>query len=202
LAETGNPKWNDSFPAKTPDPVRVAIRIDLVPQRKSFMTATETTLDWEAELGALLDELAGAQEELLAVLTTKREQLARVDLAGLAQTQGREEELIRRLATCQERRADLIAAARKAGLEGDSLGKLAGLASSGRRGKLNEQAKAATAKIRLLRHESLTNWVLAQRALLHVSQLVEIIATGGRLQPTYGERQPVHASGSLVNQEA
>lgn len=166
------------------------------------MTATDTTFDWEAELGSLLDELACVQEELLATLSAKREQLTKLDLPGLAETQVREEQLAERLRQCQERRADLLATARKAGLEGDSLGKLAGLANSSRRGKLNEQAKSATAKMRLLRHESLTNWVLAQRALLHVSQLVEIIATGGRLQPTYGERQSVHASGSLVNHEA
>jgi len=166
------------------------------------MTVTETTQGWEAELGSLLDELSSVQEELLAVLAIKREQLAQVDLPGLSQTQAREELLAERLKACQERRSDLIATARKAGLEGDSIGRLVNLAGSGSRGKLSEQAKTAAAKMRLLRHESLTNWVLAQRALLHVSQLIEIIATGGRLQPTYGESDSVHSCGALVNQEA
>jgi flagellar biosynthesis/type III secretory pathway chaperone len=166
------------------------------------MTATDTTLDLEAEITSLLDELAAVQEELLAVLAVKREHLAAVDLDGLAATQVREEELAERLRRCQQRRADLLTTARKAGFESDSIGRLVGLAEGGRRGKLSEQAKVASAKMRLLRHESLTNWVLAQRALLHVSQLVEIIATGGRLQPTYGERESVHSCGSLVNQEA
>lgn len=165
------------------------------------MTATET-FDLETEVTDLLDELAAVQEELLGVLAVKREHLAAVDLDGLAATQVREEELAERLRRCQERRADLLMAARKAGFESDSIGRLVGLAEGGKRGKLREQANAATAKMRLLRHESLTNWVLAQRALLHVSQLVEIIATGGRLQPTYGERESVHSRGSLVNQEA
>jgi hypothetical protein len=56
--------------------------------------------------------------------------------------------------------------------------------------------------MRLLQHQSLTNWVLAQRAVLHVSQLLEIIATGGRLQPTYGDGDTLHNRGSLVDQEA
>jgi hypothetical protein len=56
--------------------------------------------------------------------------------------------------------------------------------------------------MRLLQHQSLANWVLAQRSLLHVSQLIEIIATGGRMQPTYGDKESVHARGSLVNQQA
>jgi hypothetical protein len=51
--------------------------------------------------------------------------------------------------------------------------------------------------MRLLQNQSITNWVLAQRSLLHVSQLLEIIATGGRLQPTYGEGETVNAVGSL-----
>ena len=92
------------------------------------MTATEAdaALDWEAELGSLLDELAAVQEELLAVLAAKREQLVAVDLPGLAQTQAREDELAKRLKQCQQRRTDLIATARKAGLEGDSIGQLIG----------------------------------------------------------------------------
>ena len=168
------------------------------------MTATlaDTTLDWEAELWSLLDELTAVQEELLDVLAAKREQLVAVDLPGLSQTQAREEQLAERLKQCQERRSELIASARKAGLESDSIGKLASLAGWEQKGKLGERAKAAAAKMRLLRHESLTNWVLAQRALLHVSQLVEIIATGGRLVPTYGERESVHSCGALVNHEA
>ena len=166
------------------------------------MTGTESTLDWETEIAALLDELSCVQDELLAVLALKREQLVAGDLAALAEMQVREEQLAERLKRCQEQRSDLLAAARKAGLAGDSLGKLAGAASGRNRSKLGEQVNAASARMRLLRNESITNWVLAQRALLHVSQLVEIIATGGRLQPTYGEGESVHSRGSLVNHEA
>jgi len=166
------------------------------------MTGTEPTLDWETEIAALLDELSSVQDELLAVLALKREQLVAGDLSTLAETQVREVQLAMRLQHCQERRADILAAARKAGLTGDSLGKLASAASERNRGKLGERVRAASARMRLLRNESITNWVLAQRALLHVSQLVEIIATGGRLQPTYGEGESVHSRGSLVNHEA
>jgi hypothetical protein len=56
--------------------------------------------------------------------------------------------------------------------------------------------------MRLLQHHSLTNWVLAQRSLLHITQLLEIVATGGRLQPTYGKGASSHARGALVDQEA
>ncbi len=166
------------------------------------MTVMETTLDWETEVAALLEELSNVQDELLAVLAEKREWLVAGNLAALADSQEREERLASRLKQCQERRADLLASARKAGLAADNLGNLAAAANTDNRGKLGERVKAATSRMQLLRNESITNWVLAQRTLLHVSQLVEIIATGGRLQPTYGEGESVHSRGSLVNHEA
>lgn len=166
------------------------------------MATSETACDWETEIGTLLDELGQVQEELLEVLRTKRERLATVDLDGLAESQAREEQLSARLQECQRRRTELLAAARQEGLPHDSIGKLAKVARRGGSVRLGGRVKDAAAKMRLLRHESLTNWVLAQRALLHVSQLVEIIATGGRLQPTYGEGESVHARGALVNHEA
>jgi hypothetical protein len=164
--------------------------------------ATEPARDWEAEIAALLDELGQVQDELLAALRDKRDRLATVDLPGLAEMQAREEELAVRLQACQERRAQMLADARKQGLDAESIGRLASTVKAGGSAKLGGRVKSAEANMRLLRHESLTNWVLAQRALLHVSQLVEIIATGGRLQPTYGEGDSVHARGALVNHEA
>jgi len=51
----------------------------------------------------------------------------------------------------------------------------------------------------LLQHHSLVNWVVIQRTLLHLSQMLEIIATGGRLQPTYGKGESSTASGTLMD---
>jgi hypothetical protein len=82
------------------------------------------------------------------------------------------------------------------------LGKLADSADRSVRGKLGARVKESSARMQLLQHHSLANWVLAQRCLLHASQLLEIIATGGRLQPTYGDKESVHARGALVNHEA
>jgi hypothetical protein len=53
-----------------------------------------------------------------------------------------------------------------------------------------------------VQHHSLTNWVLVQRTLIHLSQMLEIIATGGRMKPTYGEGGRTDAGGSLVDQAA
>jgi hypothetical protein len=56
--------------------------------------------------------------------------------------------------------------------------------------------------MRLLQHQSLTNWVVAQRTVLHLSQMIEIIATGGKLKPTYGKSDAALARGALVDREA
>ena len=67
---------------------------------------------------------------------------------------------------------------------------------------LSRHVQEAQSRARILQHHSLTNWVLAQRALIHLSQMIEIIATGGRLQPTYGSGPLSSDNGALVDQAA
>jgi flagellar biosynthesis/type III secretory pathway chaperone len=161
-----------------------------------------THIDFEAEVGSLLDELSSAQAELFEVLDQKRRALTTADVPTLAALQPREEQLLLRLTQCQERRSELLAAAKREGLPSENVAKLAMKAGGGKASKLGSRVKETAARTRLLQHHSLANWVLAQRSLLHVSQLLEIIATGGRIQPTYGDSESVHARGSLVNHEA
>jgi flagellar biosynthesis/type III secretory pathway chaperone len=160
------------------------------------------TPDFEAEIGALLAELSNVQSELLGVLQEKRDALAAGKLQMLAELPPREEQLAQRLQQCHQRRSQLLAAARQEGLPSENVGKLATKVNGGKAGELGRRVKETTARMRLLQHHSLANWVLAQQSLLHVSQLLEIIATGGRMRPTYGDKESVHARGSLVNQQA
>ena len=166
------------------------------------MITSPTTPDFDSQISGLLDELASVQTELLEVLNEKRRALVAADIVQLGELQPREERLAARLAECSQRRSELLEAAQCAGLPSESVGKLAVRASSGNSSKLGGRVKEAAHRMRLLQHQSLTNWVLAQRSVLHVAQLLEIIATGGRMQPTYGDKESVHARGSLVNQEA
>ena len=156
----------------------------------------------EADLAELLSDLSSVQEELLDVLMQKRDRMAASNLEGMAELQPREEQLCQRLQACHERRTQLLETASQKGVKADSLGKLASLVPSQGQGKLSKQVKETSGRMRLLRHHSLTNWVLAQRTLLHLSQILEIIATGGRLQPTYGKGESVTSRGALVDREA
>ena len=168
-------------------------------------TSPETAaaeVNWEQELATLLEDLSSVQDELLSVLIAKKDALAKTNLDALPELQARELALAERLQACHERRGELLAAAKEQNLPGDSLGRLAATLPVRQRDKLGRQVKESQSRMRLLQNQSITNWVLAQRSLLHVSQLLEIIATGGRLQPTYGEGETIHSVGSLVNQEA
>ncbi len=61
---------------------------------------------------------------------------------------------------------------------------------------------SASEQSRLLQHQSLANWVFVQRTLLYLARLLEIIATGGRSEPTYGRAESTRSGGALVDQAA
>jgi len=157
---------------------------------------------WETELASLLNDLLAVQDRLLEILAKKRELLIASDGEGLATIAPQEEQLIGELQQCMVRREALLKQADQAGMPSASIKALTEALPKDQRSELKEQVHQAGSRARLLRHHSLTNWVVIQRTLIHLSQMIEIIATGGRLQPTYGKGEPVSASGSLVDHAA
>lgn len=157
---------------------------------------------WETEIGEFLAELADVQGALLAILHEKRERLANGDHAALASMAGREQAIVERLQACHERRQELLSRAGEEGLPSDSIRSLSSRLPAESRAPLEASIREAGQRSRFLQHQSLTNWVLVQRSLLHLSQLVEIIATGGRERPTYGRGSDRAPSGALVDRAA
>lgn len=155
----------------------------------------------EAGLAGLLSDLLAAQDELIDVLTKKRQLLIKVDTEGLAAIGPQEQRLIERLQQCMQKREQLLEQAAAEGLPSDSIRSLTAALPKTQRDDLGGQVKLATSRSHLLQHHSLTNWVLVQRSLLHLSQMLEIIATGGRMQPTYGKDRSAPPAGVLVDQE-
>jgi flagellar biosynthesis/type III secretory pathway chaperone len=154
------------------------------------------------QIALLLTELSQVQTELLEFLRDKTTRMTSRTPEELTALNEREAALTERLQACHDQRALLLESARQQGLPGDSIGQLVEAVPGNDKREVRQQVKDASSRMRLLQHHSLTNWVLAQRALIHVSQLLEIIATGGRLQPTYGNSASVLARGSLLNSEA
>lgn len=157
---------------------------------------------WEREISALLNELSGTQGDLLLLLDEKRRLLVARDAAALTELAPREAAIVARLQACQERRRDLLNRAAEQQLPSDSIRSLAKTLPEPAQREMSQQVEQAARRFRLLSHHSLANWVLIQRSLLHLSQLLEIIATGGRKSPTYGKVDKARSGGSLVDQAA
>ena len=157
---------------------------------------------WETEVAQLLSDILAVQDDLFINLAKKREMLIASDLAGLSSMAPEEEQLVARLQECIERREQLLTRANQEGLPAKSIQTLTESLPPDRRGDLPDRLAQAGSRARLLQHQSFTNWLVVQRNLIHLSQMIEIIATGGQLQPTYGRGEPVNASGSIVDRAA
>ena len=154
---------------------------------------------WESNLLTLLDDLGDAQESLLALLNEKRRHLAERDWTALSATHEQEVSLLQRLEACHRRRQQLLEQARQLVPQARTLRQAARWMPLGE--DLQARMEGARARMTLLQHESLSHWVVAQRSLLHLAQILEVLASGGRLKPTYGrETLPVH-QGALVDEQ-
>lgn len=142
--------------------------------------------DWEQELATFLTELVAVQGRVLDFLRRKRTCLANADAEGLAALVPEGEMIQRELQSCLEKRSKLLEKAEKAGVPADSIRSLAAI--TGCSGKLSRRISEANHNMRLLQIHTITNWMLSQRALIHLSRLIEIIATGGQPAPTYQEK--------------
>jgi flagellar biosynthesis/type III secretory pathway chaperone len=168
-------------------------------------TTQHPSADLDAQLAELLQELSGVQGELLEVLSEKRQFILRGDTSAMTGLASRETAIMSRLEICHRRRGELLSEAKATGMPAATLSDLAKRISptaAGKTSKTEKEIDAAREKFRKLQSESLSNWVLAQRSLLHVSQLLEIIATGGRIQPTYEKDASNQVRGNLVDSEA
>ncbi len=154
---------------------------------------------WTDELSAYLTDLSSVQDELLAALTEKRAALLAADPARLTAVNEQEARLAARLQDCQGRRREMLDRAELDGGPPDSIRLLASSLPAAQRLRVVPAIDVAEHRTRMLQQECLTNWVVVQRTLLHLSQMLEIIATGGRQRPTYGTGDCVQAQGVLVD---
>lgn len=159
----------------------------------------EMGIHWEAELADLLSRLTAAQQQLLALLTRKGDCLLNRDHQGLAALGAEEQALCDELQACHELRQALLEQAEAAGLPGDSIQSLAAALPRKKTEPLEKPLQEAVERSRLLRHQSVAQWVVVQRTVLHLSQMLEIIATGGRSKPTYGNGSATTESGALMD---
>ena len=156
-------------------------------------------MTWDSELAKFLTDLSAVQDHTLSVLTRTREMIRTSDAEGLATVDEEERRLVDDLQHCLDRRQELLDRAHQQGLPSKNIRSLVGAIPGAKEGSLGDQVRQSQARSRALQIHNLTNWVLVQRTLLHLSQILEIIATGGRLKPTYGKDEPVSGHGTLMD---
>ena len=166
------------------------------------MNEPSTVQTWEMQLAQLLTDLGSTQTELLELLERKRAALVEIDEEALAALAEPEQRLVERLQSCHDQRARLLELAAGEGMPSDSLRSLHAVLDSPEADELRPRFSDAVLRSRLLQHHSLTNWVLTQRTLIHLSHILEIIATGGEMKPTYDKSESSTTSGSLMDRAA
>ncbi len=156
---------------------------------------------WDERIAAFLSELSRIQEECLRILKQKQLAVARWDLEALSAVQDSENAVLQKLEDCQRRRTELLKEAANTGHSAQTIRELirrlpASEISPDRRRQLEMEAEKGCWHWQLLQHQALANWLLLQRTLLHLSQMLEIIATGGQTVPTYSIRTNSEESSS------
>ncbi|TWU25553.1 flagellar export chaperone FlgN [Bythopirellula polymerisocia] len=157
-------------------------------------------MDWEGELADLLGRLNEAQQRLFDLLSRKRELLIARNHIELAALGSEEVLLCAELQACHDRRQELLADAAAVGMPSDSIRSLASQLPAKQAKGLQQPLDEAQRRSHLLRHHCMSQWVAVQRTMLHLSHLIEIIATGGQLKPTYGKGVAPSQSGTLMDQ--
>lgn len=158
--------------------------------------------NWESELATMLGDLLGVQDRFLKMLAKKRELLIASDMAGLDALGAEEQELVEALQGCVQRREALLGEARREGLPSESIQALSTALPADQQHRLHPKVAQAKSNSRVLQHHSLAHWAAVQRSLLHLSHMLEIIATGGQMKPTYSEEDRSRASGALIDRAA
>jgi len=156
----------------------------------------------EQQTAEFLRHISDVQSELLQVLNQKRDLMIANDLEGMQQAQECEQVLLARLQDLQDSRQELLSTAGERGLPADSVKSLVKALESPEDRNMTRQAAQAGNAMRHIQNETLTNFVLAQQTVIHLSQLLQIIATGGKIKPTYEADNASNQGGTLVDHDA
>ncbi|HBT75537.1 MAG TPA: hypothetical protein DEB39_01135 [Planctomycetaceae bacterium] len=158
---------------------------------------------WETEIATFLKELEQAQDEAMETLRRKQALLASSDTAGLKAIAPEERRVAERLGTCLKKRGELLKIAASEGLNADSIERL--VEHFPKNSAVRQQVRRSIRRTRLIQYQSLTNWILTQRSILHLNQLIELIAFKGGSAPTYNrdkKRDTGNGGGNLVDRVA
>ncbi len=131
-----------------------------------------------------LKNLSVVQEKTLAVLQEKQALLVHPDKNALATLAAKESEVLEVLQNVLRRREELLARAAEQGLPSDSIEVLCDKLFANRI-EVRRILDLTKRRIQEIRFLAGTNWTMTQKSLVHISQILELIATGGQGKNTY-----------------
>ena len=157
---------------------------------------------WKTQLETFLNETLQAQKDSASLLERKRELLSKNDLAGIGELSKDEYAAAESLKQCLGNRDKLLQYAAAEGLPSQSIEMLAKAVVPYSDDGFFALLRSVQYQTQLLRQHNITNWVVTQRGMLHATQMLEIIATRGRVKTTYTrdhQRNPGTTGGALVD---
>ena len=160
---------------------------------------------WRKQLADFLTATLQAQQEAVALLERKREMFAKNDLTAVGELSKDEQAASERLQHCLLEREKLLQYATAEGLPAQSIEILAKAVVPYSDDEFFALLRSVRFETQKLRQNNIANWCITQRGMLHTSQMLEIIATRGRMRSTYTrshQRNIGPTGGSLVDRKA
>lgn len=157
---------------------------------------------WRKQLADFLEATLRAQKETVALLEHKRELFAKNDMAAIGELAKKEQAASERLQQCLVERERLLQYAVAEGLPAKSVETLAKAVVPYTDDEFFALLRSVRFETQKMRQNNIANWYVAQRGMLHTSQMLEIIATRGRMRSTYTrthQRNVGPSGGSLVD---
>ena len=152
-----------------------------------------------SELNQLVVELAEHQKSTLALLDEKLRLLLHLDGQALKALEPKQQASVAKFEHYLQRLRDLLARAAKSGIPANSLQDLAHHLPTSEQQRATSLLHQTATLAKRMHHRCLTNWVLAQRAIVHTNQLLGILA-GGESDATYGQSRSGTRGGTLIDQ--
>jgi|GEM_PF-5973772 len=156
----------------------------------------------EKQFDTLMDDILDVQSDLFAAISEKRKALIETDIDAITALIAREETLAGKLNECSERREVLLKIAKKVGVKAASVRAVVSSLPSKNRASLEAKIGKIERQAKMLKSQNLTNLLVIQKTLLHLSKMVEIIATGSPEKTIYSNGQSgstSDCSGKLVD---
>ena len=147
------------------------------------------------EIRQFLRGVQSAQDDLAALYRRKRAALTAARAGELLQIAESETLLVQELQAQLARRREILRESALAGLPGDSIQHVVASLGAEARADLEPHVERARRTAGEVRRETWVHWIIAQRALCHYQNLLELIAHCGRKSPTYSRRPGQDHSG-------